>query len=137
MLKIEDRIAIYECIATHGHLIDDGRLDELDLVFSEDVVYDLTAFDLGVHSGLESVKKAALELGENNPIGHHVTNSIISRIENETVYTVSKGMGVNSNGTTGSVVYRDRLVKKEDGWRICYRKIIIHDSPLSGVYNIA
>jgi hypothetical protein len=29
--------------------VDDGRLDELNLVFAEDVTHDLTAFELGIH----------------------------------------------------------------------------------------
>jgi hypothetical protein len=34
MLSLEDRMAIMELIALHGHLVDDGRLDELSRVFA-------------------------------------------------------------------------------------------------------
>ena len=56
MLSLEDRIAITELIALHGHLVDDGRLDELNRVFAEDVTHDLTAFGLVIHQGLGSVR---------------------------------------------------------------------------------
>ena len=59
MLSLEDRLAIMEVIALHGHLVDDGRLDELNRVFAEDVTHDLTAFGLGIHQGLGSVQEAA------------------------------------------------------------------------------
>src|SRR5215213_3731778 len=52
MISLEDRIAITELIALHGHLVDDGQLDQLNRVFAEDVTHDLTAFGLGIHQGL-------------------------------------------------------------------------------------
>jgi len=58
MLLLEDRIAITELIALHGHLVDDGRLDELNLVFAEDVTHDLTAFGLGIHQGSSQTASA-------------------------------------------------------------------------------
>jgi hypothetical protein len=35
MRSLEDRLAIMELIALHGHLVDNGRLDELNRVFAE------------------------------------------------------------------------------------------------------
>jgi hypothetical protein len=72
MVSLEDRLAITELIALHGYLVDDGRIDELNLVFAEDVTHDLTAFGLGIHQGLGSVQEAAEALGDANPVGHHV-----------------------------------------------------------------
>lgn len=40
----EDRLAITELISRHGHLVDDGGLDQLEEVFTSDVAYDLTDF---------------------------------------------------------------------------------------------
>jgi len=89
MLSPEDRIAITELIALHGHLIDDGRLDQLNRVFAEDVTHDLTAFGLGVHQGLGSVREAAEALGDANPVGHHVTNIVIDEVKDDhTVVTL-------------------------------------------------
>jgi hypothetical protein len=40
-LHTEDRVAIHELIALHGHLIDDGAFDRLGEVSTDDFVYDL------------------------------------------------------------------------------------------------
>jgi len=63
MLSLEDRMAITELIALHGHLVDDGRLDELNLVFAEDVTHDLTAFGLGIHLGDRALCQVATDVG--------------------------------------------------------------------------
>jgi hypothetical protein len=38
-LALEDRLAITELIALHGHLVDEGELDRCQEVFTPDVVY--------------------------------------------------------------------------------------------------
>lgn len=135
MISTEDRLDIQECIAMHGHLVDSGRLDELNLTFTEDVIQDLSAFGLGQTHGLESIKEVALKLGRDNPVGHHVTNAVIVRVEGDKVYAQSKGIGIRADGTAGSVVYEDILIKQQDGWRIARRKITRRDSPLGGVFG--
>lgn len=131
MLSLEDRTAIIELIGLHGHLVDDGRLDELNRVFAEDVTHDLTAFGLGIHHGLGSVREAAEALGDANPVGHHVTNIVIVEVTDQhTVVTRSKGFGVHADGTTGSVVYDDTVTKRDGAWRISYRRITVRRKPL-------
>jgi len=131
MILLEDRMAITELIALHGHLVDDGRLDELNQVFAEDVTHDLTAFGLGIHHGLGNVREAAEALGDANPVGHHVTNSVIVEVKDEhTVVTRSKGLGVRADGTAGSVIYDDIITKRDGRWRITYRKITVRCKPL-------
>lgn len=132
MLSTKDQLAIHEVIALHGHLIDDGRLDELHLAFADNAVFDLNSFGLGVQQGLAKIRKIALELGDNNPIGHHVTNIVITKVEAEdVVHTRSKGIGVNLDGTTSSAVYTDILKKQDNGWRIVSRKIVARHKPLT------
>jgi hypothetical protein len=86
MISLDDRSAITELIALHGHLVDDGRLEELNLMFADDVTHDLTAFGLGVHHGLSGVRESALALGDANPVGHHVTNIVNAEVKDD--YTV-------------------------------------------------
>jgi hypothetical protein len=131
MLSLEDRLAIMELTALHGHLVDDGRFDELNRVFAEDVMHDLTAFGLGIHQGLGSVREAAEALGDANPVGHHVTNSVIVEVkDDDTVVTRAKGIGIRADGTAGSVVYDDTLTKRDGAWRITYRTITVRRTPL-------
>ena len=131
MISLEDRSAITELIALHGHLVDDGRLEELNLVFAEDVTHDLTAFGLGVHHGLSGVRHSALALGDANPVGHHVTNIVIVEVkDDDTVVTRSKGIGIRADGTAGSAVYEDTVTKRDGTWCITYRKITVRRKPL-------
>ena len=131
MLSLEDRIAITELIALHGHLVDDGQLDELNRVFAEDVTHDLTAFGLGIHQGLGSVREAAEALGDAHPVGHHVTNSVIVDVKDDhTAVTRSKGFGIRADGTTGSVVYDDTVTKRDGAWRITARTITVRRKSL-------
>lgn len=45
-LPAEERLAIYELIALHGHLMDAGAFDRLDELFTDDFVYDLDALGI-------------------------------------------------------------------------------------------
>jgi SnoaL-like protein len=131
MLSLADRLAIMELIALHGHLVDDGRLDQLNRVFAEDVTHDLTAFGLGIHQGLGGVREAAEALGGANPVGHHVTNVVIVEVKDDnTVVTRSKGIGIRADGTAGSVVYDDIVTKCDGAWRIASRTITVRRKPL-------
>jgi hypothetical protein len=122
-LTADDRAAIAELIAMHGHLCDDGDLEGLDAAFTPSVTYDVTALGGGVLEGLEQLRDAALALGDANPVGHHVTNVIISEAQDGSVHARSKGLGVNADGTVGSVTYDDKLINTATGWRIGHRVV--------------
>ncbi|TGB10306.1 nuclear transport factor 2 family protein [Streptomyces sp. MZ04] len=131
-LNIEDRIAISELISMHGHLCDDGELDRLGELFTDDVVYDVSDFGMDPLAGVEAIRAAAFALGEANPVGHHVTNIVLREGEGGHVLARSKGIGVNADGTSGSVTYEDTLVPTDQGWRISHRKVVARRVPLSG-----
>ena len=63
-ITCEDRAAITEVIARHGHLCDSGELDRLDEVFTADVVYDLTDFGQQVLRGPQALAAAGWALGD-------------------------------------------------------------------------
>lgn len=71
-------------------------------------------------------------MGDNNPIGHHVTNVIVSEGDDGVIRVRSKGIGILANGTSGSVVYDDVVVRTADGWRISNRKVLARRRPLGG-----
>lgn len=131
MISTEDRIAIFELIAWHGHLVDDGKLDDFNQVFAPDAVFDLSAFGQPEPCGLAQVIELGRGLGDDNPVGHHVTNVVISQIETpDRVRTRSKGIGVHLGGSTGSAIYEDLLVKRDGLWRIHHRTILVRRRPL-------
>ena len=130
LLSIEDRVAITELIAMHGHLVDSGRLDRLVELFTDDVVYDVSALGGDPLIGPGALRDAGLALGDNNPVGHHVTNTVITEAAGDTVRALSKAIGIMTDGTCGSSTYEDTVVRTDAGWRISHRRIVPHRKPL-------
>jgi 3-phenylpropionate/cinnamic acid dioxygenase small subunit len=124
-LPTDDVLAIQQLVALHGHLVDDGDLDRLDELFTPDAVYDVTAMGQGTLRGIAEFRATteAFAGDERNPVGHHVTNVVISADAGDTASVRSKGFGVLRDGRTGSVVYDDTVVRTERGWRIAERRV--------------
>lgn len=131
-LSAQDRIDITDLINLHGHLTDAGELDRMGELFTQDVTYDVSDFGFGSLHGLEAIRDAALALGDANPVGHHVTNIVITGIDDGSARVRTKGLGVNADGTAGSVVYDDVVTRGPDGWRISRRTVIARRAPLGG-----
>jgi hypothetical protein len=130
-LSLEDRVAVTEVISLHGHLIDAGDFDRLHELFTADVTYDVS--DLGGTPlvGIAAIREASLTLGPANPVAHHVTNILINSLDDNHATAQSKGIGIRTDGTVGSVVYKDILVRSPDGWRISHRTVLARRTPLS------
>jgi hypothetical protein len=125
-ISVEDRLAITEVVARHGHLVDNGELHRSDEVFDPDAVFDLADFGAGTVHGLAALYELARQLGDANPVGHHVTNTVLSERSEGRVLALSKGIGVNADGSCGSVTYEDLLARRGDGWRITHRRVRAH-----------
>jgi hypothetical protein len=122
-LSVEDTLAIHQLINLLGHITDDHELDRAGEIFTADVVYDLGDLGYGTLHGLDELRSKALEIGVQNPIGHHVTNIVLTEEADGRVRARSKALGIQRNGTTGSVVYEDLIRLTPDGWRIVHRLI--------------
>ncbi|MFF3405084.1 nuclear transport factor 2 family protein [Streptomyces sp. NPDC002742] len=129
-LTLEDRLAITELLSLHGHVVDDGRLDRFDELFTSDVVYDLTDFGQEPLFGVAAIRDAASALGSANPVAHHVTNVVVTTSADGRVQVRSKGLGIKADGSCGSVAYQDTVVLTADGWRISHRKVSPRRTPL-------
>ncbi|MET7729816.1 nuclear transport factor 2 family protein [Streptomyces sp. NPDC005402] len=132
-LALEDRLAVTELIALHGHLVDAGALERLFEVFTADVVYDLSDFGQGELTGLAAIKEAALALGAGNPVAHHVTNVVVEEVTDDRVHARSKGLAVMADGSCGSVTYEDTVVRVGAEWRISHRRVLARKLPLNGL----
>ncbi|WP_433127175.1 nuclear transport factor 2 family protein [Micromonospora sp. CA-240977] len=130
-LTAEDRTAITDLINRHGHLTDSGDFDRMPELFTADVAYDVTDLGGGVPTGLATLRDAALALGEGNPVGHHVTNIVLTGVADDRVHALSKGIGIYADGTAGSVTYEDTIVRGDDGWRISQRTVRARRVPLT------
>jgi ketosteroid isomerase-like protein len=122
-LTEQDRIDIGDLINLHGHLTDAGELDQAGDLFTEDVTYDLGDFGRGSLHGAAAIREAAVAMGQANPVGHHVTNMVITRIDDRSARVQSKGIGIKADGTAGSVTYDDIVTRQPGGWKISYRKV--------------
>src|SRR5690348_14634480 len=98
-LTEQDRIDITDLINLHGHLTDAGQLDQAGELFTSDVTENLDDFGLGSLHGTEAIREAALALGNANPVGHHVTNIVITQIDERSARVRSKGIGIRADGT--------------------------------------
>ncbi|MDT0322981.1 nuclear transport factor 2 family protein [Streptomyces millisiae] len=130
-LTAEDRVAVTDLVSLHGHLVDAGELDRLDELFTDDVTYDVTDLGGGPLRGLAAIREAALSMGELNPVAHHVTNIVLTELSADRVLARSKGLGVRSDGTVGSVTYEDTVTRTAAGWRITHRVVRARRTPLS------
>lgn len=131
-LKEHDRIAITNLIHLHGHLVDAGDLDGADELFVSDVVYDVSDLGFGSLHGREAVREAASALGRANPVGHHVTNIVITGIDDRSARVRSKGIGIRADGTADSVVYDDIVTRHPEGWKISRRTMTARRVALGG-----
>ena len=82
---------------------------------------------LAIHE-LISLRELWVAAPGDQPVGHHVTNVIVTERDGE-VRVRSKGLSVMSTGAAGTVVYDDVVVKTADGWRISSsRKVVARPS---------
>ena len=129
-ISIADRNAITDLINLHGHLVDTGRFDRMSELFTGDVIYDATDVGGTVMVGLHQGETAARAIGEGNPLGHHVTNTVITDAGDDRAHAVSTFIGLRTDGTAGSGTYDDTLVRGDSGWRIARRVIRLRRVPL-------
>ena len=124
-ITAEDRLAIHDVIALHGHVADDRDWNRLGDLFTDDVVFDLEDFGYGTLHGLQAIRdlSRASQADKGQPIGHHTTNIIVVGQDGEGVRVRSKGLAVMADGTSGTAVYEDVLRREERGWRISHRKV--------------
>ncbi|MFI5828460.1 nuclear transport factor 2 family protein [Streptomyces sp. NPDC051578] len=80
----DDRLAMYEVIALHGHLSDAGSHERFDEVFTPDLVVDATALGPAplpaqdpTRPHLDIYVAAGHRHGPDSPLAHHVTNIIV------------------------------------------------------------
>jgi hypothetical protein len=117
-----DRLAIHELLGLYGHLIDERRWNEMELVFTDDVTFDATDFGNGVTQSLEELRAFWTSDPGMHPLAHHVTNVVVGEEADGTVRVVSKAFVVGRKGRVGSGVYRDVVVRTPAGWRIGHRR---------------
>src|SRR4051795_10424003 len=106
-LTTEDRLAGHELVSLHGHIADDGAIDDLERLMTADAVYDVEDYGLGRIEGLPAIRRLFAERPGDQPVGHHVTNVVVAGQADDTVRVRSKGLSVMADGRAGTVNYED------------------------------
>lgn len=123
-LTADDRIAIHELISLHGHLADNRTHADLDKLLTEDAVYDLERYGMGKVAGLPALRALFEEAPGEQPVGHHVTNILITEHPDGSAQVRSKALAVMADGRAGTAVYDDHVVRTPAGWRIAHRTVL-------------
>lgn len=55
----------------------------MDEIFADTIVYDVGDFGMGELYGIDAIEHASLTLGDINPLGHHMTNVVITGIDSD------------------------------------------------------
>lgn len=119
---LADRLAIHELLGLYGHIIDAAQWYRLDELFTDDILFDASAFDgVAVSQGLEALQDYWSAPDTPHPFAHHATNIVITMLTTDRAEVLSKGIGVGRKGRVGSVTYLDILRKEPIGWRIAHR----------------
>lgn len=130
MLSTDDVVAIYRMLNHVHHLIDGRRWDELESVFAEDAMYDLSYRDLPPVVGLQAITElmaSSFERDYDHLLAHNNMNFDIIEDPDGTVRVDSKLICVFKDGTAQVADLHDVLVHADHGWRIKVRAASTRD----------
>jgi 3-phenylpropionate/cinnamic acid dioxygenase small subunit len=123
VIPIEDAVSIHDVLAMYGHLVDDRAWDRMHEIFTEDFVFRSSTG--AVYSSRDELLAFWTSDAARHPDGHHVSNAVLTLVDEDTVDALSKGLYVHSNGTVTTAVYRDVLCRTTDGWRLAARTVAV------------
>jgi hypothetical protein len=120
VLTTEDVLAIHELLARYGHVIDERRWPELDLIFTPDAFFDASDFGVPALTGVEEIRTSWSSDLDQHPVAHHATNIVVTE-DDGVVRVESKGICPLRDGRVATVVYRDEVSRTPAGWRLAQR----------------
>ena len=130
MIDAQDYAAVVQLLARYCHLVDGEAWDALvDEVFASDGSMTVT----GVYpttSGPIALRELYAERMR-HPVAHESTSVVVHDAGADRVSVVSKWITVRADGSCGSGVYADELVRTSAGWRIGAR-VATPDRPRTG-----
>ncbi|KZS49584.1 nuclear transport factor 2 family protein [Rhizobium anhuiense] len=115
----DDIVEINQILSLWAHLVDNHAWDRFGEVFTEDAYFDSSVFGFAPVTGIAAICHMASQ--EGHAKAHHTTNVYVQEGAGDEIATVSKGLGLLSNGAVASVTYTDRLRRTPEGWRLASR----------------
>lgn len=136
---VADRLAIHELFATYAHTYDQGRLDDLADLWTEDAVFEIRG-SIGsmptVMAGRDQIvahMRARHEATRPVQRRHVITNVVVESLDGDTATAAATLLlgstldGLLSLPVTGR--YEDELARVDGRWRI-RRQVLTLDAPL-------
>jgi len=121
-------LAIQAAINRYPPSIDLKKYEGLAKVFTQDAVFDLSADNLGVWTGLPAIQGnlsvVLAPLRSQHSLSTQVIDVLVNDRANVTTYFTAKHWGSNNRVHTGYGLYEDVVVNTDAGWRICYRNLV-------------
>jgi 3-phenylpropionate/cinnamic acid dioxygenase small subunit len=112
-------LAIHELLANYGHVVDDLAHDRYPEIFTEDALFDMSAFGL---PSLNSRAEIARAFQGRNLYGHITTNIAIEQLDGDSARVRSKYIGFANDGAIQTGDYVDVVVRTDGGWRLKVRR---------------
>ena len=116
-----DRQAIHELLANYGHVLDDVAHHRYPEIFTEDAVFDMSAYD---QANLNSRAEIAAAFQGRNMYGHLTTNIVIEELARDSARVRSKYIGFANDGGIQTGDYFDTVIRTDAGWRLKVRKAV-------------
>jgi 3-phenylpropionate/cinnamic acid dioxygenase small subunit len=116
-----DRQAIYELLANYGHVLDDVAHHRYPEIFTEDVVFDMSAYGV---ANLNSRAEIAAAFQGRNMYGHLTTNIVVEALDADSAQVHSKYIAFANDGSIQTGDYFDVVVRTEVGWRLKVRRAV-------------
>ncbi|MFC9324583.1 nuclear transport factor 2 family protein [Kitasatospora sp. NPDC057015] len=121
-LTFHQEVQIRSLFALFAHVFDNGEVDALGQVFTEDGVIELARTG-SVFRGLDAIRAFNRNLGANSP-DHHTLDTVLSVDQDGTVRARSRYLAVLPDGSVHNGDYFDVLALTAQGWRIAHRRSV-------------
>ena len=122
-ISSDDYVQIQRLFIRYSNMIDERQYSRIDEVFTDDAIYDATAFGLGRHAGKTEIASCLLAAEPNHPLLHVPINAEVGTDDQGVVRSFSRCLAILDTGAVSQCTYNDVLVKTAAGWRIDERII--------------
>jgi hypothetical protein len=109
-------VEIVELLARYATIVDSRAWDEFDQVFTPGIRFDVTSIGLGVHRGLEDLKRH-MAAHPRHPAAHLILN-VVADIHPDHASASSRLLALQRDGRVFTGQYKDELIRTGEGWRI-------------------
>jgi hypothetical protein len=124
--ELEDRLAIYDLIATYGPVVDSGSDDAVARVFREDAVYDSDPSPMDGRPAISAMVRGDGHQGLIHSGAAHVMALPVVRVDGDRAVATGYSRVYRADGQGGFEVWRVsanrwELERGSDGWRAVHR----------------